>query len=77
MEAHRDKWLFHFLWVALWLKARTRKNEKVWQDSFIIAYAIHTGTPLQSIPVLQEIVRQTIYNSIETMTDRRTHLNKE
>jgi len=77
MEVHRDRWLFHFLWVALWLKAHTRKNEKMWQDSFIIAYAIHTGVPLRDIPVLQEIVRQTIFNSIETMTERRTHLNKE
>lgn len=77
MELHRERWLFHFLWVALWLKAGARKNEKTWQDSFIIAYAIHTGTPLKSIPVLQEIVRQTVFNSIETMADRRTHLNKE
>lgn len=77
MERHRDRWLFHFLWVALWLKAGARKNERIWQDSFIIAYAIHTGLSLQLIPVLQEIVRQTIFNSIETMTERRTHLNKE
>lgn len=77
MERHRDRWLFHFLWVALWLKAGTRKNERIWQDSFIIAYAIHTGLSLQSIPVLQEIVRQTIFNSIETMMERRTYLNKE
>lgn len=77
MELHRDRWLFHFLWVTLWLKAHTRKNERTWQDSFIIAYAIHTGTPLQSIPVIQEMVRQTVFNSVETMTERRTHLNKE
>ncbi|MDP1604567.1 MAG: hypothetical protein Q8M03_15020 [Legionella sp.] len=77
MELHRDKWLFHFLWITLWLKAHTRKNEKIWQDSFFIAYAIHTKRPLKSIPVLQEISHQTVINSIETMNERRTHLNQE
>ena len=43
MELHRDKWQFHFLWIALWVKAKERKNEKVWQDSFLIAYTIHEG----------------------------------
>ncbi|MCE3045082.1 hypothetical protein [Legionella sp. 16cNR16C] len=76
-EARREKWLFHFLWISLWLKASSRANEKLWQDSFFIAHAIFNGTPLKDIPVMQEIVRQTIYNSIETMNERRTHLNKE
>lgn len=77
LEAHRDKWLFHFLWVALWSKAKTRKNEKIWQDSFFIAYAIHTGRLLDAIPIMHEICRQTVINSIETMNERRTYLNKE
>ncbi|WP_412754215.1 hypothetical protein [Legionella donaldsonii] len=77
LEAHRDKWLFHFLWVALWSKAKTRKNEKIWQDSFFIAYAIHTGRSLDAIPIMHEICRQTVINSIETMNERRTYLNKE
>lgn len=77
MELHRKKWLFHFLWITLWLKACARKNEKIWQDSFFIAYAIHLNKPLADIPVLQEICRQTVINSIETMTDRRTYLNQE
>lgn len=77
METHRSKWLFHFLWISLWLKACARKNEKTWQDSFFIAHAIQTGLPLTDIPVMHEVVRQTVINSIETMTDRRTHLSKE
>jgi hypothetical protein len=77
MELHRDKWLFHFLWIALWLKAHARKNEKIWQDSFFIAYAIHSNQPLNSIPVMQEISHQTVINSIETMNERRTYLNRE
>lgn len=77
MERHRDKWLFHFLWITLWMKAKTRKNEKIWQDSFFIAYAIYQGTPLNAIPVMEEICRQTVINSIETMNERRTHLNQE
>ncbi|KTC70232.1 hypothetical protein Lbir_1815 [Legionella birminghamensis] len=76
-EARRQKWLFHFLWITLWLKASGRPNERLWQDSFFIAHAIFTGTALKEIPVMQEIVRQTIYNSIETMNERRTHLNQE
>lgn len=77
MEQHRDKWQFHFLWIALWAKAKTKLNEKVWQDSFLIAYTIHDGTPLKDIPVMKEICYQTVINSVETMQERRTHLSQE
>jgi hypothetical protein len=77
MEIHRTNWLFHFLWITLWLKSSARKNEKTWQDSFFIAHAIHSGFPLADIPVMQEISHQSVINSIETMNDRRTHLSKE
>ncbi|HHT0592859.1 TPA: hypothetical protein ACTXXA_001049 [Legionella anisa] len=77
MELHRDKWQFHFLWVSLWMKAKEKRNEKMWRDSFLIAYTIHDGTPLKEIPVMQEICRQTVINSVETMHERRTHLSQE
>jgi hypothetical protein len=77
MELNRDKWLFHFLWIALWLKAKARKNEKVWQDSFLIAHMIREGRPLKEIPVMHEICHQTVINSVETMQERRTHLSQE
>ena len=77
MEEARDDWVFHFLWVALWLRAGARKNEKMWQDSFLIAHAIHTGTPLSEIPIMERICHQSVVNSIETMRDRRTHLSQE
>jgi hypothetical protein len=77
MELHRDRWLFHFLWVALWIKVHARKNEKTWQDGFFIAHAIYTGTPLNAIPIMHEIVYQSVVNSVETMQDRRTHLNQQ
>ncbi len=76
-EAHRDKWLFHFLWISFWLKVKSRENEKTWQDSFFIAYAIHQGYPLDTIPVMHEICYQSVVNSVETMQERRTHLSKE
>lgn len=76
-EAQRSKWLFHFLWIALWAKSKARKNEKIWQDSFFIAYGIYSGLPLNSIPIMKEICHQTVLNSIETMQERRTYLNKE
>lgn len=77
MELHREKWQFHFLWIAMWAKAKEKKNEKIWQDSFFIAYSIHEGKPLNQIPVMREVCRQTVINSIETMQERKTHLNKE
>lgn len=77
LENARDDWVFHFLWVALWLRAGMRKNEKIWQDSFLIAHAIHTGTPLSEIPIMERICHQSVVNSIETMCDRRTHLSQE
>lgn len=76
-EPQRDKWLFHFLWTALWARSKIRKNEKIWQDSFFIAYAIYSGYSLVDIPIMHEICHQTVLNSIETMQDRRTYLNKE
>ncbi len=77
LEPNRDKWLFHFLWVALWAKSQPLKTEKLWQDSFFIAYAIHQGTSLAEIPLMHEICEQTVINSIETMNERRTYLSKE
>lgn len=75
LELRRDYWLFHFLWTALWLKVKARKNEKIWQDSFFIAYAINLGMPLKDIPIMHEICLQSVINSSETMQERRTHLN--
>ncbi|CDZ75986.1 hypothetical protein BN59_00250 [Legionella massiliensis] len=77
LEKQRDKWLLHFLWTALWARAKERKNEKIWQDCFFIAYSIFTGQSLKAIPIMQEICRQTVLNSIETMQERRTYLTKE
>jgi hypothetical protein len=77
MELNRNKWQFHFLWIAMWLKAKQRKNQKTWQDSFLIAYMIYEGKPLMEIPVMNEICRQTVINSVETMQERRTHLSQE
>ena len=75
MERHRGEWLFHFLWITLWLKAKERKGEKIGQDSFFIAHAIRSGIPLDEIPIFREICKHSVVNSIETMEDRRTHLN--
>ena len=77
MELNRERWLFHFLWIALWVKVKARKNEKIWQDSFLIAHAIHTGITLDAIPIMHEICHQSVVNSIETMQERRTHLNRQ
>ena len=73
-EKHRDRWLFHFIWIALWAKSKARKNEKIGQDSFLIAHAIYTGVPLHDIPIMHEICYQSVLNSIETMQERRTYL---
>jgi hypothetical protein len=77
LERHREQWLFHFLWITLWLKSGARKNEKTWQDSFFIAYSIQNGAKLSSLPIMREICYQSVVNSIETMHERRTYLNQE
>ncbi|MFI4918707.1 MAG: hypothetical protein ACHP65_04045 [Legionellales bacterium] len=77
MELNREQWQFHFLWIALWFKAKEKKNEKVWRDSFLIAHTIQQGHPLKDIPVMREICHQTVINSVETMQERRTHLSRE
>lgn len=75
MEVHRDQWLFHFLWTTLWLKSKHRANSKLWQDSFMIAYTIYSGVPLHTLPLLREICRQSVLNSMETMQERKTYLS--
>ena len=75
IEQQRERWLFHFLWVALWLKSKSRAHETMWRDSFLIAYAIQSGTPMRDIPIMHDVVHNTIVNSMETMHERRTHLN--
>ena len=77
MEPNREKWQFHFLWVALWAKAAARKNEKTWQDSFLIAYTIREGVPLKEIPIMQEICHLSVLHSVETMQERKTYLSTE
>ena len=71
----RDWWTFHFLWMTLWAKAKVKKNEKLWLDAFILAYVLLNGTELAEIPLMQEIAKQTVINSMETMQARKTHLN--
>ena len=78
IELHRDRWCFHFLWMALWANAGSaRKNEKIGVDCLMIAYAISQGTPMREIPIMNEVVKQSVINSVETMNERRTHLNQE
>jgi len=76
-ETQRSWWCFHFLWLTLWAMALPKKNETLGLDCFCIAYAIHQGKPLHEIPLMQAIAEQTIVNSMETMEERRTHLNTE
>ena len=73
-EQNRERWLFHFLWMSLWMKEHARAREVMWQDSFIIAHLIHSGTPLVDIPLMHTIVKKSVLNSIDTMQERRTHL---
>ena len=75
LEQHRDRWVFHFLWVSLWMKVNARSTEVMWQDSFILGHLIHTGAPMVSIPLMQTIAKKSVLNSIETMQERRTHLS--
>ena len=75
LEQHRDRWLFHFFWVALWMRARAKPVELLWQDSFYIAHLIQSGEPLTMIPLMQDICRRSVLNSIETMQERRTYLS--
>ena len=56
--------------MALWAKAKIRKNEKLWEDNFIIAYSIYTNQDLNTIPIMREICNKSIINSMQTMQER-------
>jgi hypothetical protein len=75
LEPKRDKWIFHFLWTALWAKSKSRKRERFWQDCFFVAYALSEGRAFNHIPVLNDIANLIVLNSLETMGERRSHLN--
>lgn len=76
MEKLRNEWMFHFLWTALWAKVKVRKNEKLWEDCFIIAYSIYNDDiDLNNIPILREICNKSVVNSMQTMQERGTHLS--
>lgn len=76
LEKQRPMWCFHFLWTALWAMAHPspKKNDYIGIDSLIIAYVIDQQMPLMDIPIMQEICKQTVTNSVETMNERRTYL---
>lgn len=75
MEKNRDFWILHFLWLALWAKVHSRANEKIWEDSFIIAYSIYSEKELNLIPIMREICRKSVLNSMQTMRERGTYLS--
>lgn len=75
LENLRDEWMFHFLWTALWARVKVRKNEKLWEDCFIIAYSIYNDEDLRNIPILREICSKSVLNSMQTMQERGTHLS--
>jgi hypothetical protein len=77
IESYRDKWAFHFLWMALWAEVHAKHNEKIATDCFFIGYALHEGYTFEAIPIMHAICRKSVLNSIETMQERGTYLNQE
>ena len=77
MELNRTHWHFHFLWMSFWLKSGARKNEKTWEDALLLAYVIDQDMPMSQIPLMRSICEQSVINSLNTMQERRTHLNQE
>lgn len=74
-EPHREQWLEHFLWLALWAKPNARHNEYLWKDAYVIASILSKDTPMIDIPLLQVICEHSIMQSLETMESRKTHLS--
>jgi hypothetical protein len=74
-EQHRDNWLAHFYWLALWASVKSRKNELFWKDCLFIAKALSEGSPMSRFPILDKIAKESIVHSLETMEMRKSHLN--
>lgn len=72
----QEKWRFHFLWNALFLRSKARAQERSWRDCFLIAYFIDQGGALDDIPIMQGIAQRTVINSMETMMGRGTYLSQ-
>ena len=73
-EQQRDKWLEHFLWMALWAKPASRHNELLWKDCFVLANLISENSPLAALPIMDVICEESVILSIETMQYRKNPL---
>lgn len=60
LEPRRKKWSNRLLWMAMWAKGGQKQQGPKWHDFLILAKAIADGVPLQDIPLMRAICKETI-----------------
>ena len=75
-EPFREKWVFHFLWLACWARCRIkdRKNLLLGKDCVVLAYCLHKNKPLEKIPLMCALSEKSALISAQTMHKRGSHL---
>ncbi|WP_295441906.1 SEC-C domain-containing protein [uncultured Thiodictyon sp.] len=60
MEPKRAIWTGRLLWNGLRLRAALTPQPVPWQDSVIVARALHEGIPLEQIPLMVAVARRSV-----------------
>jgi predicted alpha/beta hydrolase family esterase len=61
LTSEREKWAERFLVLALWYEAATDAKQRLRaRDAVLVAHALTSDTPIETIPVMTLIAAQTV-----------------
>ena len=74
-ELVRHKWVAMFSWMALMAKSQPIDDTPMlWKDFATLAFVLHQGQAMHDIPLMRSIVHDSLSISIDSMKERRSHL---
>lgn len=71
----RDLWTFRFYWLYAWASVCPKKREHLAEDALILAHLLEEQYDMRNMTIFHDIAKQSVINSAETMSERRTHLH--
>lgn len=71
----RNLWTFRFYWLSIWASVCPKKREHLAQDALILANLLEQQYDMSQMNIFHDIAKQSVMNSAETMSERRTHLH--
>lgn len=71
----RGVWTFRLYWLYIWASVCPKKREHIAEDALILAHLLDEQYDMRNMGVFHDIAKQSVINSAETMSERRTHLH--